>query len=198
MPPRLALFASGGGRSLENLCERIKAGRLDAELALVVVDKASAGAVARAERFGVPVAVVAKHKDEDVLAYSKRLFAAVEGAGDVELVVLAGFLKLLRIPHSWAGRVINIHPSLLPAFGGKGYYGHHVHQAVLDRGVEVTGCTVHYVDDEYDHGAVLLQRWIAVPKGVDVDGLAALVFEEEKAALPAAIERHFARQATRA
>lgn len=194
MKPRLALFASGGGRSLENLCERIDAGTLDAELALVVVDKPQAGAKARAERWGIPVAVIAKQPDEDTAAYSARLFAAVASQAEpIDLVVLAGFLKLLRIPAEWTGRVINIHPSLLPAFGGKGYYGHHVHQAVLASGVEVTGCTVHYVDDQYDNGHVLLQRWIPVPTDIDADALAALVFQEEQEALPAAIARHFQR-----
>ena len=195
MKPRLCVMASGGGRSLENLCEAIQAESLHAEVALVVIDKESAGAKARAERWSIPVALVAKTKGEDAAAYSKRLFAAVDGHGVIDLVVLAGFLKLIKIPPAWQGRVINIHPSLLPAFGGQGYYGHHVHAAVLAHGVEVTGCTVHYVDDEYDHGRVLLQRWIAVPPNVDADQLAELVFEEEKLALPAAIARHFERRA---
>ena len=193
-PPRFAVFASGGGRSLENLCEKIKARELTAEIGLVVVDKPSAGALERAARWQLATATLVKGASESVADYSARLFDAVEAAGDIELVVLAGFLKLLEIPLAWRGRVINIHPSLLPAFGGKGYYGDRVHQAVLERGVEVTGCTVHYVDDEYDHGRVLLQRWIPVPAGVDAHGLAQAVFEEEKRALPAAIERHFSRQ----
>lgn len=193
MKPRLCVMASGGGRSLENLCEEIQSGQLDAQVALVVIDKESAGAKARAERWSIPVELVQKSKGEDAAAYSMRLFAAVDAHGAIDLVVLAGFLKLIKIPPAWQGRVINIHPSLLPAFGGQGYYGHHVHQAVLEHGVEVTGCTVHYVDDEYDHGRVLLQRWIPVPPSVDADHLADLVFEEEKRALPAAITRHFER-----
>lgn len=191
--PRLCVLASGGGRSLENLAATIAAGSLAAELGLVLVDKPSAGALARAERLGLATCIVAKQPGETVGDYSARVFAAIAAAGGIELVVLAGFLKLLEIPPAWRGRVINIHPSLLPAFGGKGYFGEHVHRAVLERGVEVTGCTVHYVDNEYDNGRVLLQRWIPVPPGVDVPGLAAAVFEEEKRALPAAIKRHFDR-----
>jgi phosphoribosylglycinamide formyltransferase-1 len=192
--PRFAVFASGGGRSLENLCEEVEAGHLAAEIGLVVVDKPSAGALERAARWNLSTATLPKEPGESVADYSERLFTAVEAAGGIELVVLAGFLKLLEIPAAWHGRVINIHPSLLPAFGGKGYFGDHVHRAVLERGVEVTGCTVHYVDDEYDHGRVLLQRWIPVPAGIDAHGLAAVVFEEEKRALPAAITRHFSRK----
>ena len=192
--PRLAILASGGGRSLENLAERIAAAELEAEIALVLVDKPGAGALARAERWLLPHAVVEKDSAESPEAYSARVFAAIEAVEPkIDLVVLAGFLKLLRIPPAWSGRVLNIHPSLLPAFGGKGYFGEHVHRAVLERGVEVTGCTVHYVDDEYDHGKVLLQRWIPVPAGVTPAELAALVFEQEKEALPAAIRRHFDR-----
>jgi len=193
--PRLAILASGGGRSLENLVEQIQAGSLAAEIALVLTDKSSAGALARAERHQLAHTVVEKLQGESLGAYSERIFATLTALSPpVELVVLAGFLKLLRIPPAWRGRVLNIHPSLLPAFGGKGYFGEHVHRAVLERGVEVTGCTVHYVDDEYDHGKVLLQRWIPVPKGVTTSELAALVFKEEMAALPAAIARHFARR----
>lgn len=191
--PRIAVLASGGGRSLENLCEEIQAGKLEVAIGLVIVDKPGAGALARAERWGLPTATLPKAKGETVGDFSARVFAAIEAAGEIQLVVLAGFLKLLQIPPAWRGRVINIHPSLLPAFGGKGYFGDHVHAAVLERGVEVTGCTVHYVDDEYDHGRVLLQRWIPVPEDADVEGLAAAVFEEEKRALPAAITRHFTR-----
>jgi phosphoribosylglycinamide formyltransferase-1 len=112
-------------------------------------------------------------------------------SSDLELVVLAGFLRLLLIPDAWLGRVINIHPSLLPAFGGKGCYGHRVHEAVIARGVQFTGCTVHYVTNEYDSGPILLQRCITVRPNDDADTLAARVFEEEKLALPEAIEQHF-------
>jgi len=191
--PRISVLASGGGRSLENLAAHIAAGALDVAIGLVLVDKPSAGALARAERLGLDSSVIAKQPGEAVDGYSARVFAAIDAAGDIELVVLAGFLKRLELPPAWRGRVINIHPSLLPAFGGKGYFGAHVHRAVLERGVEVTGCTVHYVDDEYDHGRVLLQRWIPVPAGVDVPGLAGAVFEEEQRALPDAIKRHFDR-----
>jgi formyltetrahydrofolate-dependent phosphoribosylglycinamide formyltransferase len=196
--PRIAVLVSGGGRSLENLQELIQAGKLDVEIGLVICDRAGAFALQRAERLGIPSLVLPRRDYDSHEAYSNAVFAAIESAGvadakpPISLVVLAGFLRLLLLAPGWSGRVINIHPALLPAFGGKGYYGDHVHQAVLARGVQVTGCTVHYVDDIYDNGKVLLQRWIPVPTGIDHHALADLVFAEETVALPEAIRLHFA------
>lgn len=192
MSPRICVLASGGGRSVENLCEQIKAGQLDVEIAMIISDKPGAGVLQRAEDWKIESQVIQRAKGQSAAEHSALVFEAIEAAGDIELVVLAGYLKLLMIPSAWSGKALNIHPSLLPAFGGKGYFGDHVHRAVLDRGVEVTGCTVHYVDDEYDHGKVLHQRWIPVPKDADVDSLAGAVFEQEQQALPEAIRRHFA------
>ena len=104
--------------------------------------------------------------------------------------MLAGFLRLLLLPPEWVGRVLNIHPALLPAFGGKGYWGDRVHRAVLERGVQFTGCTVHYVTNEYDAGPIVLQRCVAVHPDDTVERLAARVFEQEKVALPEAIRLH--------
>ncbi len=187
----VGVLVSGGGRSLENLAEQVAAGALDARLAVVVSNRADAGALERARRHGLPTVVVSHREHPDVEEFSARVFAALEEHG-CELAVLAGFLRLLRIPPAWEGRVLNIHPSLLPAFGGKGYYGDRVHRAVLERGVQFTGCTVHYVTNEYDAGPVLLQRCVPVAPDDTVETLAARVFEEEKIALPEAIRRHFA------
>jgi len=190
--PAIAVLVSGGGRSLENLCERIDAGELDVRVGLVLSDRPGAGALARAERRDLPAVVVRCKGIADAAEFGRRVFAEVESHG-CELVVLAGFLSLLPVPSAWCGRVLNIHPSLLPAFGGQGYYGDRVHRAVLERGVQFTGCTVHYVDDQYDHGPILLQRCIEVRPDDTVETLAARVFEEEKLALPEAVRRHFAR-----
>jgi phosphoribosylglycinamide formyltransferase-1 len=187
---RVAVFASGGGRSLENLALEIQAGRLDADIALVVTNKAQCGALERAQRFGIPCAVIDPEKQLTPADFSRDAFLAAESFG-AELVVLAGFLRLLVIPPQWLGRVLNIHPSLLPAFGGKGFHGHHVHEAVLESGAWFTGCTVHYVTNEYDAGPILLQRVIEVQLDDTPDSLAARVFEEEKRALPEAIKLHF-------
>ncbi|MFM8707634.1 MAG: phosphoribosylglycinamide formyltransferase, partial [Planctomycetia bacterium] len=106
-----------------------------------------------------------------------------------DLVVMAGFLHLVEIPDDFIGRVINIHPSLLPAFGGKGFHGLHVHRAVLDRGCTVSGCTVHLVDNEYDHGRILLQRTVPVLEDDSPESLAARVFAAECEALPESINK---------
>ncbi len=190
-PLRLAVLVSGGGRSLENLAEVIARGELDATVELVIANKAGIGALERCERLGIASEVIDAERALAPTDFSAAVFERVEAAG-CDLVVLAGFLRFLPIPDAWIGRVINIHPSLLPAFGGKGFYGDRVHAAVLERGVQFTGCTVHYVDNEYDHGPILLQRCVAVEPGDDVHALAARVFEEEKVALPEAIRRHAA------
>jgi phosphoribosylglycinamide formyltransferase 1 len=189
--PRIAVFVSGGGRSLENLAEKIRAGALECDLALVLSNSTQAFALERAKKLGIPSTVVDPEKKLGAPEFSREAFAAAASCG-AELVVLAGFLRLLVIPDAWLGRVINIHPSLLPAFGGKGFYGHKVHAAVLEKGVQFTGCTVHYVTNEYDAGPILLQLAIPVHDEDDADSLAARVFEEEKIALPEAIRMHFA------
>jgi phosphoribosylglycinamide formyltransferase-1 len=189
----LAVLVSGSGRSLENLCERIDAGTLPARIALVLSNRADAYALERAKRRGIPTVVVDAEKRLDPESFSQAAFTAIEASG-ARLVVLAGFLRLLPIPSAWEGRVLNIHPSLLPAFGGKGYYGDKVHNAVLQRGVQYTGCTVHYVTNEYDAGPILLQKVVQVRPNDDVHTLAARVFEAEQEALPEAIQLHCARR----
>lgn len=192
MSRRIAVLASGGGRSLENLAEKIAAGELDAQLALVLVNTPQAGAATRARRLGLELAVVDHRAFSGPDEFSAALFAALD-ARQIDLAVLAGFLRLLVVPERWQGRVINIHPALLPKFGGKGFYGERVHAAVLAAGESVSGCTVHYVTNEYDAGPPLVQRRVPIKPGDDAHTLAARVFEEEQIALPAAIELHFAR-----
>ncbi len=184
-PLRLAVLLSGSGRTLENLLDRIAAGTLPAEVALVVSNKPLVRGVAIATRAGIPVEVMPRD-GTPTEPWSEAIFAACRRAG-AELVVMAGFLALLKIPADFAGRVVNIHPSLLPAFGGKGFHGDHVHRAVLDRGCTVSGCTVHLVDDEYDHGRILLQLTVPVLRDDTVASLAARVFAAECEALPEAI-----------
>ncbi|MCP3920704.1 MAG: phosphoribosylglycinamide formyltransferase [bacterium] len=189
---RIAVFVSGTGRHLENFAELARSGKLDCEIGLVVADKAGIGALERAERFGLQVCVLDPERELDATAFGRAAFDAVEAA-DCGTVVLAGFMRFLDTPAHWAGRVLNIHPSLLPAFGGKGFYGGRVHAAVLERGCKLSGCTVHYVDDEYDHGPILVQKAVPVRDGDDKDALATRVFEAELAAYPEALRQHFAR-----
>jgi formyltetrahydrofolate-dependent phosphoribosylglycinamide formyltransferase len=180
---RLAVLISGGGRSLENLVEARRRGEIESAVVLAISSSAEAGGLARAERLGVPSLVFAAKGPE----LARRVFAALDDAR-IDLACLAGWVKLLApIPDAWKGRVLNIHPALLPAFCGKGYWGDHVHEAVLAAGVKVTGCTVHFCDDEYDHGPIVVQRTCPVLDGDTVETLAARVFEEEKKAYPEAV-----------
>jgi len=184
-PLRLAVLLSGSGRTLDNLLEQIAAGRLAARVVIVVASKGDVRGVRIAERAGIPVTVLPQGS-RSVADWSDAIFGACRGAG-VDLVVMAGFLHLVAIPADFADRVINIHPSLLPAFGGRGFHGMHVHRAVLARGCTVSGCTVHLVDDEYDHGRILLQRTVPVLADDSPESLAARVFAAECEALPDAI-----------
>ena len=188
---KIAVFASGGGRSLENLAREIARGALAARIAVVVTNKADCGAVERAARLSIPCVILDPDRKLAPAEFSRDAFAAAESFG-VDLVVLAGFLRLLVIPSAWLGRVLNIHPSLLPAFGGKGFHGHHVHEAVIASGAWFSGCTVHYVTNDYDAGPILLQRLVDVRPDDTPDTLAARVFEEEQRALPQAIALHLA------
>lgn len=182
---RLAVLISGGGRTLANLLERSTAGTLAAAVETVVASRADVRGVEIARAAGIPVHVLPP-QGRPLAEWSAAIFDRCRTAG-ADLVVMAGFLHLVEIPHDFTNRVINIHPSLLPAFGGKGYHGMHVHRAVLARGCTISGCTVHLVDGEYDHGRILLQRAVPVESRDTPESLAARVFEAECQALPDAI-----------
>ncbi|MDZ4831683.1 MAG: formyltransferase family protein [Phycisphaerae bacterium] len=186
-PLRVGALISGGGRTVLNLADRIDSGSLPATLALVIAHRADVPGIARCAARGVPTAVIPGGPSCD-----DRIDAALADAR-VELVALCGYLRHFRVAPRWAGRTINIHPSLLPAFGGKGMYGDRVHAAVLAAvragGPAETGCTVHAVDDVYDRGPVLLQRRCRVEPGDDPHTLAARVFALETDALPEVVRR---------
>lgn len=186
-PIRLAVLISGGGTTLTNLVSRINAGTLDAQVPLVVASRPDCGGIQRAKDADIPCQVVTRKQFDSVQAFSDRIFSLCREA-QVDLVVCGGFLALIRIPQDFLGRVINIHPSLIPAFCGKGFHGHHVHEAVIKRGARVSGCTVHFVDDEYDHGPIIVQKTVAVEDTDTADTLAARVFAAECDALPEAIQ----------
>jgi phosphoribosylglycinamide formyltransferase 1 len=179
-PARLLVLISGGGRTMLNLLDRIAAGTLRAQVPLVVASRECAGAE-RARARGVEVRVIPGNIPAQALESLVREFA-------IDYVVLAGYLKLVPVPASLERRIINIHPALLPKFGGPGMYGHHVHEAVLAAGDAESGCTVHFCDAHYDQGPILLQRRCPVLPGDTPDTLAARVFEEELKALPEALD----------
>ena len=183
--PKLAVLISAGGTTMQNLIDRIADGRLSAAIVSVISSRADVLGVERARRAGLPVTVIER---KPTAGFSDRVFAAVRAA-DPDLVILAGWLHLLSVPADFRHRVLNIHPSLLPAFGGKGMYGHRVHQAVLDSGAKVTGCTVHFADDSYDTGPIVVQKAVPVRDDDTAETLAARVYEAECEAYPEAIRR---------
>jgi formyltetrahydrofolate-dependent phosphoribosylglycinamide formyltransferase len=185
-PIRLAVLLSAGGTTLQNLLHHVADGRLRAQIALVISSRSDAFGLRRAEAAGVPAAVVERKQCASRAEFSECIFDLCRRA-QADLVCLAGFLQLLHIPDDFQGRVMNIHPALIPAFCGKGYYGHRVHEAALAYGVKVSGCTVHFADNVYDHGPIILQRVVPVLDSDTPDGLAARVFEQECEAYPEAI-----------
>lgn len=183
-PAPIAVLLSGGGRTLEYLAEWLESRPELGRIILVISDRASAGGLARAERRGIPHRVMPCRTAAD----SGAIFAALAEAG-AELALLCGFLRLLRIPPPWLGRVLNIHPSLIPAHAGPGFYGDRVHRSVLASGDRRSGCTVHFVDDAYDHGPVIDREVVPVEPGDTASSLAERVFAAERIAYPRAVER---------
>lgn len=185
-PIRLGVLISGGGTTLLNLLRHIEDGSLEAEVVSVLASRPDCRGIEHAQEAGIPTEVVPRKDYTTSEALSEKLFSALRSA-EVDLVILGGFLTRVTIPEDFRWRVLNIHPSLIPAFSGPGYYGHHVHQAALERGVKISGCTVHFADDQYDHGPIILQRPVAVYDDDTPDSLAARVFEAECKAFPEAI-----------
>lgn len=184
--PKLALFISGGGGNALNLLQACREGRVNAEPVLALASSSKAPGVERLRDAGLVVAVVERPSGTDDAAYSATCFRVAEGAG-ADVICLAGWLRRLVIPQAWEGRVLNIHPSLLPAFGGAGMYGMHVHRAVLAAGVPESGCTVHLVDQEFDHGTVLAQARVPVLPGDTPEALQQRVYAEEMRLYPQAL-----------
>ena len=181
-PARIGALASGGGRTVVNIAEACARGDVPARVAVCVVTRADAEAAARCRAAGIPVEVV---PPEPAATFDDRIDAALRAHG-VEFVCLCGYLRRFRVD-AWRGRALNIHPALLPDFGGPGMWGERVHRAVLDAGRTETGCTVHWVDEEYDRGRMVLQRRCPVLPGDTPESLAARVFAEERSAYPAAL-----------
>ena len=188
-PLPIAVLISGTGRTLHNLIDKIDAGSLDVEIKLVISSQVGAGGLKIAADASIPSLVVDRGQFDSPEAFSQAVFAPCRDAG-VKLAAMAGFLSFVPIPSDFENRVVNIHPALIPAFCGKGFYGHHVHQAVLEYGAKVSGCTVHLVDNQYDHGPIILQRVVPVLDDDTPDSLAARVFQAECEAYPEALRLH--------
>ena len=187
-PLRIAYFASGGGSNVQAILDAIAARQLDATSAVLVADRPGCGALDRAERAGVATRVVAPADFPDADGFGAALLGVLRHHG-ADTLVLAGYLKKIpaSVVRAFAGRILNVHPSLLPSFGGAGFYGRRVHQAVLDAGCRVSGATVHLVDAEYDTGPIVLQACVPVEPDDTADALAARVLAVEHQLLPRAL-----------
>lgn len=185
-PLNLAVLVSGSGTTLQNIVDLISDGSLNARVKLVIGSKPQLVGIDRARKANLPSFVVDRRTFPDVAFFSARIFELIDSS-DVDLICLAGWLCLLDVPAKWHGKILNIHPALLPSFGGKGMYGRRVHEAVIAHGCKVSGCTVHFVDGSYDTGPIVIQRTCPVLNTDSPEDLAHRVFEEEKIAYPEAI-----------
>lgn len=187
-PTKIATLISGGGRTVQNLAQWIDRGDLDARIVAVISSRGDVRGIQRARDLGLAVHVVERKQHKSPADFAGAIWPLIDAAG-AHLVCLCGFLSILPIPAEYLGKVLNIHPALLPKFGGHGMYGHHVHDAVLAAGETTSGCTVHFCDNEYDTGPIILQRTCPVMKDDTADTLAARVFEQECIAYPEAIKQ---------
>ncbi len=183
---RIAVLISGGGTTLRNFIEKIAAGQLPVEIALVVSSSPAARGLQFAQDAGIPGVVIERKTFAGQDDFSRAIFDHCRRAG-ANLVVMGGFLKRITIPEDFVNRVVNIHPALVPAFCGEGFYGHRVHEAVLEYGAKLSGCTVHFADNQYDHGPVIVQRAVPVLDDDTPETLAARVFAAECEAYPEAL-----------
>ena len=193
-PVRLGMLVSGGGRTFQNMVEACRRGEVPGEVVALVSSSPKAYALERAKKLGIPASVVRPRDCSGPKELGERTFAFLRKHG-VQWALMGGYMHHILVPEDFTGRVLNIHPALIPSFCGKGMYGHHVHEAVLKAGVKVTGVTVHFVDDEYDHGPIVHQVAVPVEPGDTVETLAARVFEAEKRAYPEAVRRVLAEEA---
>ncbi len=185
-PVRLAVLISGGGTTLQNFIDRIADGSLAARVAVVVSSRREAYGLERARHAGIPAVTIARKEFESEDRFNDALHAELD-RHQFDLIVLAGFLSLFQLRGRFAGRVLNVHPALIPAFCGKGFYGERVHRAVLEYGAKISGCTIHFADERYDHGPIILQGAVPVLDDDTPDTLAARVHELENELYPEAV-----------
>lgn len=186
---KFALFISGGGGNALNLVRACREGRIPAEPALVVASKETAPGVLKLRNEGLLVVILERKDAASDEAYSKICLGVAEASG-ADFIALAGWLRTLVIPPAWEGRILNIHPGLLPRFGGPGMYGMHVHRAVLASGEKESGCTVHLVDNDLDHGLTLAERRVPVLPGDSPESLQQRVYAAEMELYPKAMAEY--------
>lgn len=186
---RIAVFSPGNGSNLQALIDGVEAGDIAAEIKVVVSNRKDALSLERARKHGIEPLYITPVDCKDAVEYFNKVSKELEARG-INLICLAGFLLKIspEFIRKYKGRILNIHPALLPGFGGKGMYGHRVHEAVLESGVKFSGCTVHFVDEEYDRGPIITQRVVQVMDDDTAETLASRVLVEEHKAYKEAVK----------
>lgn len=187
MKLRLAVLLSGSGTTLQNIIDLSESGTLDAEVVCVVSSRTSAFGLERAARHGIPTKTVTAKAYPDLDARNDCIWNFVR-EHKADLVVLAGYMSLITVPEDLVHRIINVHPALIPAFSGKGMYGTHVHEAVVAYGAKISGASVHFVDEAYDHGPIIMQESIPVQDDESAESLASRIQILERKLYPKAIQ----------
>ena len=183
---RVVVLLSGSGRTLENFIRANQDGRIHVNFTRVISSRSSVRGVDIARSANIPLSIVPRRSFATWRAFSAQVHEILEQERP-DLVLMAGFLSMIEIPDQYVGKVMNIHPALLPLFGGKGNYGNRVHQNVIESGMKVTGCSVHFVDENYDAGPIILQSCVPVFEDDDADSLGARVFQRECEIYPQAV-----------
>ena len=186
MTVRLGILVSGTGSGLQNFIDLISTGYLDAKIQVVISSRPRVLALERARKARIPTEIIERRLYDSDQAFSAAITDVLQRA-QVDLVLCVGFLRKYLFPEPYKGRVLNVHPALLPKYGGQGMYGHHVHEAVLAAGETESGCTIHITDEEYDHGPIILQRTVPVLPDDTPDSLAERVQAAERDAYPEAV-----------
>ena len=186
---RIAVFASGRGSNFQAILEQINNGLISTTVGLCITNNPNAGVIDIAKAAGISVKIFPPKDYSDSQAYNEAIFNALIES-QIDFIVLAGYLKLIgrQIVERYSNKIINIHPALLPSFGGKGMYGHHVHDAVFNRGVKFSGATVHLVNSEYDAGPIVLQKAVSIEDVQSGDEIARRVLEIEHEIFPQAVK----------
>ena len=186
---RVAVFASGRGSNFQAILKKIHQGYIDATIGLCVTNNPDAGVIDIARENNIPVGLFIPREYPDAAAFNDAILGELEDK-KINFIILAGYLKLIgkQIVEKFANRIINIHPALLPSFGGKGMYGHHVHDAVFERGVKLSGASVHLVNTEYDAGPIVMQKSVEIDKAQSPEEIAAMVLKIEHEIFPEAVK----------
>ncbi len=181
---KIAVLASGSGTDFQSIIDAVEVGDINGEIVLLVSNEPDAYCLERAKKHGIPYNVV-EHRGKTRGEHEREIARAIDEE-DPDLIVLAGYMRMFTdyFVDKFYGNMINIHPALLPLFGGPGYYGEHVHRAVIESGMKVSGCSVHFVTNEVDMGPIIAQRCVKVRYDDDIDSLSARVLEEEHKLLP--------------